>query len=141
MFHFPDMTYAEEGILQDELALSENEFQDFKQRINDDHKIARSLAAFANARGGKLWIGVSDRGEVLGTDVKSAYYNTCEILETFCRPVPDVSFLVHEQEDLEVLEIIIAAGNNKPYLTMDKKGIWAVYIRSGDRNVKMKSET
>lgn len=39
---------------------------EFKSGLPRDDKTARSLAAFANTRGGILLIGVGDRGEILG---------------------------------------------------------------------------
>ncbi len=39
---------------------------EFKSGLPRDEKTARSLAAFANTRGGILLIGVGDRGEILG---------------------------------------------------------------------------
>ena len=36
----------------------EHEQQDFKFAISDSRKIARSIAAFANNRGGRLLVGV-----------------------------------------------------------------------------------
>jgi hypothetical protein len=39
---------------------------EFKQGLPRDEKIARSLAAFANTRGGILLVGVGDRGELFG---------------------------------------------------------------------------
>ena len=36
--------------------------QDFKLRVDDPHKIAKTIAAFANSEGGRLLIGVRDSG-------------------------------------------------------------------------------
>ncbi len=44
----------------------EHEQLDFKYAINDSKKIARSIAAFANTRGGRLLIGVKDNGNIVG---------------------------------------------------------------------------
>ena len=51
------LTYISEG---------EHLKQDFKMRIDDAQKIARSLVAFANTSGGRLLIGVKDNGNVCG---------------------------------------------------------------------------
>ena len=39
---------------------------EFKRGLPSDYKVARSLCAFANTRGGLLFIGVGDRGELEG---------------------------------------------------------------------------
>ena len=46
----------------------EHEQQDFKYKISDARKIARSISAFANNRGGSLLIGVKDNGKVVGIE-------------------------------------------------------------------------
>ena len=40
----------------------EHEHQDFKFQISDARKIARSISAFANNDGGRLLIGVREKG-------------------------------------------------------------------------------
>ena len=44
----------------------EHEQQDFKFQISDVHKIAHSVSAFANNRGGRLLVGVKDNGTIAG---------------------------------------------------------------------------
>ena len=48
------------------IAEGEHQQQDFKMRIEDTRKIARTLVAFANTDGGRLLIGVKDNGTVCG---------------------------------------------------------------------------
>jgi len=40
--------------------------QDFKYFLSDTRKIARTLAAFANSKGGRLLVGVKDNGNIVG---------------------------------------------------------------------------
>ncbi|MDG1657023.1 MAG: ATP-binding protein, partial [Crocinitomicaceae bacterium] len=47
---------------------------DFKFRIDDQKKIARTLVAFANSSGGSLLIGVKDNGKVSGVNPEEEYY-------------------------------------------------------------------
>ena len=44
----------------------EHQQQDFKYKITDAPKLAKSVSAFANTDGGRLLIGVRDDGEVAG---------------------------------------------------------------------------
>jgi predicted HTH transcriptional regulator len=48
------------------IAEGEHLRQDFKTRVEDARKIARTLAAFANTAGGRLLVGVRDNGTVCG---------------------------------------------------------------------------
>ncbi len=47
-------------------AAGEGRRVEFKRGLPRDEKTARTLAAFANTRGGMLLVGIGDRGEVLG---------------------------------------------------------------------------
>ncbi|NOT31836.1 MAG: ATP-binding protein, partial [Planctomycetes bacterium] len=48
------------------IAGGEGKQLEFKRGLPGDPKVARTLCAFANTRGGLLLIGVGDRGELVG---------------------------------------------------------------------------
>ena len=60
--------------IQDLIEEGEHEQQDFKFKISDARKIARSISAFANHRGGHLLIGVKDNGRVVGVSGDEEVY-------------------------------------------------------------------
>ena len=47
----------------------EHQQQDFKYRVSDAMKLAKSVSAFANTDGGRLLIGVRDDGNMSGQHV------------------------------------------------------------------------
>jgi predicted HTH transcriptional regulator len=49
-----------------EIAAGEGKRLEFKRGLPNDVKVARTLCAFANTRGGLLLVGVGDRGELVG---------------------------------------------------------------------------
>ena len=51
------------SVLLKYISQGEHQTQDFKFEIDDQKKIARTLAAFGNANGGRLLIGVKDNGK------------------------------------------------------------------------------
>ena len=51
--------------LKNLISQGENEFVEFK--LNFDNSAIETLVAFANHKGGKIFIGVSDKGQILGT--------------------------------------------------------------------------
>jgi predicted HTH transcriptional regulator len=53
----PEIKY-DTDVLEQLISKGEGVQLDFKQSINNQKKIARTLAAFANNRGGKLLVGV-----------------------------------------------------------------------------------
>ena len=44
----------------------EHQTQDFKMRVDNARKIAKTIVAFANSNGGRLLIGVKDNGGIVG---------------------------------------------------------------------------
>ena len=52
--------------IKDLVSEGEHELQDFKFEISDAKKIAKSLSAFANTKGGRLLVGVKDNGKMAG---------------------------------------------------------------------------
>ena len=56
------LSYLEELIAQ-----GEHQHQDFKYKIQDAVKLAKSVSAFANTDGGRLLIGVRDDGHISGS--------------------------------------------------------------------------
>jgi len=60
--------------LNDLIKNGENESVEFKTRLPDPRIIAKFLSAFANTKGGKLIIGIDDRGNIFGVeDIERAY--------------------------------------------------------------------
>ena len=57
---------TDEQYLQKLIAEGEHEQQDFKYKVQEAAKLARSVSAFANTRGGRLLIGVRDDGHISG---------------------------------------------------------------------------
>ena len=52
--------------LQSLISEGEHQQQDFKYRVSDALKLAKSVSAFANTDGGRLLIGVRDDGNMSG---------------------------------------------------------------------------
>jgi len=109
---------------------------DFKQSITNQKKIARTLASFANNRGGKLLIGVKDNGFLMGCDAEEEMYMIYEAAEHFCEPPVDVVFTIYEDEEgLQILEADIKNSLRKPHFAMDEHDEWQLYMRSMDKTL------
>lgn len=109
---------------------------DFKQGITSQRKIARTLAAFANNRGGKLLVGVRDNGDLLGCDAEQEMFMIYEAAEHFCEPPVDVLFSIYEtDEGLTVLEAEVKNSLRKPHFALDEKDEWQLYMRTNDKTM------
>lgn len=115
---------------------------DFKQTISDQRKIARTIAAFANNKGGKLLIGVKDNGLVIGCDSEEEMYMIHEAAEHYCEPPVDVYFSIYElEEEVMVLEVDIRNSLRKPHFALDDNGEWQLYMRNNDKTMVASKST
>jgi predicted HTH transcriptional regulator len=108
---------------------------DFKRQVTNQQKIARTLAAFANNKGGKLLIGVEDNGELIGTDAEEEMYMVHEAAEKYCDPPVDVYFTIYEFDDKCILQAEVKRSLKKPHLAPDEHQEWQIYIRANDKTL------
>jgi len=109
---------------------------DFKKTITSTEKIAKSLVAFANNKGGKLLIGVADDGSIKG--VKSEEEEKYMILTSahqFCKPAIEPHFEEIYVDDKLVLVVNIPESDTKPHYALDDQKKWWAYIRINDKSV------
>lgn len=111
----------------------ENEKVELKEIYQSS--VTKEIIAFANANGGKIYIGVSDVGEVSGVDeADSVMQQISNSLRDSIKP--DIMMFVEvkllEIQDKSVVEIDVEEGARKPYY-LSNKGLKpsGVYIRSG----------
>jgi predicted HTH transcriptional regulator len=123
-------TYIEKLIEQ-----GEHQHLDFKFAVNDSRKIARSLVAFANTKGGKLLIGVKDNGVIAGVRTVEEYYMVESAALIYSKP--SIQFFSHEWNigGKKVLEISVDEGKHKPYKALGEDGKWLAYQRVDDQNI------
>jgi predicted HTH transcriptional regulator len=117
------------------LSEGEHASQDFKQSIASKEKIARTLAAFANGNGGRLLVGVDDKGNIKGADAEQDMFVLYEAAEHHCDPPVDLEFVIHEEEGIEVLEARVLKSLRKPHVAKDEKGEWQIFFRVGDETL------
>lgn len=117
------------------VAQGEHETQDFKFSISDARKIARSISAFANTRGGHLLIGVKDNGVVSGVRNEEDIYVVEDAAARYCRPEQHVEFKAYNVgAGVTVVQAIIAATENRPVEVRESDG-WRAYRRVADENI------
>ncbi len=115
---------------------------DFKQTITCQRKIARTIAAFANNKGGILLIGVDDRKQLIGCEVEEEMYMIHEAAEHFCEPPVDVYFTIFECEDeISILKVEIKNSLRKPHFSLDSNDQWQIYMRSNDKTMLASKST
>ena len=113
----------------------EHQQQDFKFRIDDSKKIARTMAAFANTDGGRLLIGVKDNGKITGIDPTEEIHMIEAAADMYCKPALSFESRVWQEDMRLVLEINVQKATNGPISARDEEGKWRVYVRRGDHTL------
>ena len=122
--------------IQRMIALGESDTLDFKQTISDASKIAKTIVAFANHRGGTLLIGVRDNGTICGIKSEDEKYMLELAGNFYCQPKIDVRVVEHIIDKKTVLEARIEPGAHKPYYAKNEDGRWWVYHRVNDKSLQ-----
>lgn len=122
------------------LSKGEGENLDFKQRLNDEYKIAKTLCAFANTTGGVILIGIKDDKSVVGVDPEEEKHILEKAAGFICNP--PVTLLMEEiylesayGEELTTLKVSVAESNEKPHFAQSRMGEWIPYMRFRDKTL------
>lgn len=114
----------------------EGEQLDFKNRISNCAKIAKTLVAFANTKGGKLLVGVADDGTIKGVkSEEEEKYMLQQAGQRYCRPSIEPHFTEVYIDDKLVLIAETAESGVKPHYALDDNGKWWVYVRVADKSI------
>lgn len=109
---------------------------DFKKTITNNEKIAKSLVAFANNKGGKLLIGVADDGTIKGVKSEDEEkYMITRSAHQYCRPAIEPEFEEVYVDDKLVLVVNIPESDTKPHYALDENKKWWVYFRVKDKSI------
>jgi len=120
--------------------------QDFKYRVQDAVRLARSVSAFANTIGGRLLIGVRDDGVLCGVRSEEEIYVMHQAAYRYCRPEASIKFDTYHVPTLRRGLCTIVVATIPP---SDRKPIYAIqpptkknpveyrraYVRIADENI------
>ncbi len=119
---------------EEELALILEEGEgytlEFKRSISSD--LPKELVAFANASGGRIFIGVNDHNQIVGCDLSNKMLSKIEDMATACDP--PVAVRIEKLLQHKILVIHVPEGANRPHRC--NKGF---YLRNGTSSQKMKT--
>lgn len=109
---------------------------DFKKTITRCEKIAKTMVAFANNKGGRLLIGVADDGSIKGVKFEEEEkYMITKAANFFIRPALEPVFEEIYVDDKMVLVVNIENSSTKPHYALGEDGKWWVYVRVKDKSV------
>lgn len=107
---------------------------DFKFRIDDQRKIARTLVAFANSQGGSLLIGVKDNGKIAGVNPEEEYHMIEGASSMFTTPEVKFESKTWKEGHHFVLEIVVGKSEVK-HKAHDDDGRLRSYVRVDDHTL------
>jgi predicted HTH transcriptional regulator len=113
----------------------EHQQQDFKYRVADAVKLARSVSAFANTDGGRLLIGVRDDGHLSGVRSEEEIYMMHQAAYRYCRPEASIKFDTFHVEGRNIVIATVPKSDRRPVCAIDEEGRQRAYIRLADENI------
>ena len=113
----------------------EHQQQDFKYRVSDACKLAKSVSAFANTDGGRLLIGVRDDGNLSGVRSEEEIYMMHQAAYKYCKPEASIKFDTYHIEGRTIVIATVLPSTRKPVCAIDAEGKVRAYIRINDENI------
>lgn len=121
--------------LQSLISEGEHQQQDFKYRVTDACKLAKSVSAFANTNGGRLLIGVRDDGHLSGVRSEEEIYMMHQAAYKYCKPEPSIKFDTIHAEGRTIVIATVPPSDNRPVCAQNDEGKMLAYIRINDENI------
>src|SRR3989344_1516675 len=108
------------------LEQGEGQFIEFKESL--DKSAAKEIVAFANAQGGRIFLGITDTGKIKGialsNRLKSQIYDTAKNCD------PSVNISIASFENIPIINV--DEGINKPYRCST-----GFFLRQGSNSQKL----
>ena len=125
-----DKRYLQSLILE-----GEHQQQDFKYRVSDAMKLAKSVSAFANTDGGRLLIGVRDDGHMSGVRSEEEIYMMHQAAYRYCRPEASIKFDTYHVEGRTIVIATVPPSEKRPICAVGDDDKSRAYIRIADENI------
>lgn len=121
--------------LRELLAAGEGRQVEFKRGLPRDEKVARTLAAFGNTRGGLLLVGVGDRGEVLGAPRPRATLERLREIAAQCvEPAVRVELALVQLDERPLVACWVPLSPARPHAVRYPGGELETVVRAGSSN-------
>ena len=102
---------------------------EFKENV--DKSLSKEITAFANASGGRIFIGVNDDNIPTGISITNKIKSQVQNFAQNTQPSADIKLAVYKN----ILVVEVAEGNNKPYQCSE-----GFFLRMGANSQKMQRD-
>ncbi|NAS89915.1 transcriptional regulator [ANME-1 cluster archaeon AG-394-G21] len=109
------------------LKTGESFFVEFKEDV--DKNLAKEMVAFSNSQGGRLFIGVTDSGEIKGIKVTNKLKSQIFDIARNCEPPIEIKLSAYKNR---ILVLEVPEGDKKPYSCSQ-----GFFIRNGPNSQKL----
>lgn len=121
---------------------------EFKRKVSTPEKIAKTLVAFANTRGGHILFGVGDDGAIIGVESEKSEVELIDRAGTlYCDPPIHPQIEIVPFDGMDVIVVYVPESHHKPHLfTGNVNGdapdseMTRAYIRVNDKTVMASKE-
>ena len=113
----------------------EHQQQDFKYRVSDALKLAKSVSAFANTDGGRLLIGVRDDGNMSGVRDEEEIYMMHQAAYRYCHPEASIKFDTYHVDGRTIVVATVPPSDRRPICVLSDEDKPRAYIRIADENL------
>jgi predicted HTH transcriptional regulator len=121
--------------LQTLIREGEHQQQDFKYRVSNALKLAKSVSAFANTDGGRLLIGVRDDGNMSGVRDEEEIYMMHQAAYRYCRPEASIKFDTYHVDGRIIVIATVPPSDKRPICVVSDEEKPKAYIRIADENI------
>jgi ATP-dependent DNA helicase RecG len=112
------------------LRSGEGQFVEFKESASDS--LAKAFSAFANAEGGRVYVGVADNGEIRGLQIANRLLSQIRDTARHCDPPIGVELVPFKFENHDLLMIEVFESGQKPHGCSE-----GYFLRTGPNSQKM----
>lgn len=133
--HHVVVAMKDKQYLQQLISQGEHQQQDFKYRVSDARKLAKSVSAFANTDGGRLLIGVRDDGQMSGVRSEEEIFMMHQAAYRYCRPEASIKFDTYHVDGRTIVVATVSPSDRRPVCALEDDEKGRAYIRIADENI------
>ncbi|MBW7888317.1 MAG: putative DNA binding domain-containing protein [Bacteroidetes bacterium] len=110
---------------------------EFKRKVSSPEKIAKTISAFANTKGGIILFGIDDDGSLIGVESEKTEIDLIRSAgEYYCDPPVQLSFEYIPYHRREIIIVTIPESEQKPhFVKSNTEEVPRAYIRVRDNSV------
>jgi predicted HTH transcriptional regulator len=127
-------------VFEEIVTLGEGYKTEFHATLPSPASVAKTLCAFANTKGGSIFVGINESSVPVGVIDRNFEIKRLEKAIPFLIPELDITVKTITFKSNEILFIEVKEGNNKPYYVRNGQKTQA-YLRVGDVNIPATKKT